>query len=116
MKGLPRKRRRRVPTGPASLGAAAALLGEVFLKVAGLALEVFGGGGRFALDRDVRPDLGVVGIDPQPLAVRVVLGVGLDRVDRALRLADAAVDALVRIDRQEVLALVEAVEDRKSVV
>ena len=54
--------------------------------------------------------LRVFGVDPQPLAVRIVFGVGLDGVDRALRLADAAVDAFVRIDRQEVLALVEAVD------
>ena len=38
------------------------------------------------------------------------LGVRLDRVDRAFRLADAAVDALVRVDDEHVLAFVEAVD------
>src|SRR5690606_31760044 len=65
--------------------------------------------GRRALDRDVRPDLRVFGIDHQPLAVRLVLGVRLDGVDRAFRFADAAVDALVRRDDEEILTLVEAV-------
>ena len=37
------------------------------------------------------------------------IGIGHDRLGRALRLADAAVDALVRVDDQHVLALVEAV-------
>jgi hypothetical protein len=37
------------------------------------------------------------------------LGVGLDRVDRAFRLADPAIDAFVRVDHEHVLALVEAV-------
>src|SRR2546421_17360 len=36
-------------------------------------------------------------------------GVGLDRVDRAFRLADPAIDAFVRVDDEHVLALVEAV-------
>src|SRR5215472_15001059 len=37
------------------------------------------------------------------------LGVGPDRVDRAFRHADPAVDAFVRVDDEHVLALVEAV-------
>jgi hypothetical protein len=46
-----------------------------------------------------------------PLTQRITprLGVGLDRVDRALRLAHPAIDALVRVDDEHVLALVEAV-------
>src|SRR6185437_8213610 len=39
----------------------------------------------------------------RPLSVR------LNRVDRAFRLADAAVDALVRVDDEHIFALVEAV-------
>jgi hypothetical protein len=38
----------------------------------------------------------ILGVDLQPLAVRLVLAVRLDRVDRAFRFADAAIDALVR--------------------
>jgi len=37
------------------------------------------------------------------------LGVRLDRVDRAFRHADPAIDAFVRVDDEHVLALVEAV-------
>jgi hypothetical protein len=33
------------------------------------------------------------------------LGVGLDRVDRAFRLADPAIDAFVRVDDEHVLVL-----------
>ena len=33
------------------------------------------------------------------------LGVGLDRVDRAFRLADPAIDAFVRVDDEHVLSL-----------
>ena len=45
----------------------------------------------------------------QPL-LEAGLGVRLDRVDRAFRLADPAVDALVGVDDEHVLALVEAVD------
>ena len=41
-------------------------------------------------------------------------GVRLDRVDRAFRLADAAIDTFVRVDDQHVLAFVEAVHGRTS--
>src|SRR6185312_9032178 len=37
------------------------------------------------------------------------LGVGLDRLDRTFRLANAAVDALVRMNDEHVLAFIEAV-------
>ena len=37
------------------------------------------------------------------------LGVRLDRVNRAFRLADPTIDAFVRVDHEHVLALVEAV-------
>ena len=40
----------------------------------------------------------------------IALGVGQDRLDRALGLADAAIDAFVGVDDEHVLALVEAVD------
>ena len=52
--------------------------------------------------------LRVVAVELQPL-LGLGLGVGQDRLDRAFRLAHAAVDALVGVDDQHVLALVEAV-------
>ena len=51
--------------------------------------------------------LGVLAIEVNPL-LHVRLGVRADRVGGALRLADAAVDALVGVD-DELLALVDAV-------
>src|SRR5215831_2339723 len=66
------------------------------------------GWGRF-FDRDVRPSLCVFRIQRQPF-LKARLGVWLDRVDRAFRLAHPAVDALVRMDNEHVLALIEAVD------
>src|SRR5262249_60222656 len=64
---------------------------------------------RFALHRDVGPGLGVFSVERQPL-FQAGLGIGLDGVDRAFRLAHAAIDALVRMNDEHVLALVEAVD------
>src|SRR3989344_952304 len=94
---------------PERSGALAGLWREILLELAGLALVLLPVGRGRALHGDVRPHLGVLGVDLQPLAVGFVLGVRLDGVDRAFRFADAAVDALVRRDDQEVLAFVEAV-------
>jgi hypothetical protein len=38
------------------------------------------------------------------------LGVGLDGVDRAFRLAHPAVDALVRVNDEHILAFIEAID------
>src|ERR1700733_13810756 len=65
-------------------------------------------GRRLSLCRDVGPQLGVFGIDAQPF-FDVGLSIGLDRIDRAFRFANAAIDALVGMDDQHVFALVEAV-------
>src|SRR4029077_4187156 len=65
------------------------------------------GWGRF-FDRNIWPDFRVMSIQRQPF-LKPRLGVGLDRVDRALRLAHPAIDAFVRVDDEHVLALVEAV-------
>jgi hypothetical protein len=86
-----------------TLGAAARFFGKVFLELAGFALVLLRIRRRFALDGDIWPDPRILRVDPQPLAVGIVLGVGLDGVDRAFRLADPAVDAFVGVDGQEVL-------------
>ena len=78
------------------------------VEFAGLAVPFLAIGGAVALDCDVRPGLGVVGVDLQPL-VEARLSVRLDRLGRAFRLADAAVDALIRVDDEHVLALIETV-------
>ena len=61
-----------------------------------------------SFDRNIWPDFRVFRIQRQPF-LKPRLGVGLDRVDRAFRLADPAIDAFVRVDDEHVLALVEAV-------
>jgi len=60
------------------------------------------------LDRNVRPSLGVLSVNGQPL-LDPRLGIGLDRIYRALRFANPAVNALVGVDDEHVLPLVEAV-------
>src|SRR5262245_41332447 len=51
----------------------------------------------------------VLPVEFEPL-LEAGLAVGLDGVDRALGFADPAVDALVGVDDEHVLALVEAVD------
>src|SRR5690606_16531468 len=100
-------------TGPTQAGGSGALAwlgGEIFLELAGLALELCSIGRGGALDGYVGPDLGIFSVDLKPFAVGLVLGVGDDGVDRALRFADAAVDTFVRGDDEEILALVETVD------
>src|SRR5215470_8857919 len=84
-------------------------VGGEFLLLVGLALPLLGVFRRLALDRDVGPLLGVLGVERQPF-LQPRLGVGLDGVDRTFGLADAAIDALVGMDDEHVLAFVEAVD------
>src|SRR5487761_2248408 len=65
---------------------------------------------RLALD-DRFPELGEVGVErgELPLLVRNIV-LGEDRLDRALRNAERAIDALVGIDDEEVGALAEAID------
>ena len=65
------------------------------------------GRGRF-FDHNIWPDSRVFRIQRQPF-LKPRLGVRLDRVDRAFRHADPAIDAFVRVDDEHVLALVKAV-------
>src|SRR5205085_6048591 len=83
--------------------------GEIFVELAVLALMLVGVRGAVLLAGDVRPFGGVSGVHLQPL-LQPVLGVGQDRLGRAFRLADAAIDALAGVDDEHVLALVEAVD------
>src|SRR5581483_4538701 len=82
---------------------------KIFLEFALLALETLRFRRGILLLGDIRPGLGVFGVDLEPL-LQPRLGVGLDRIRRALRLAHAAIDTFVRMDHQHVLALVEAVD------
>src|SRR6185295_14947929 len=57
---------------------------------------------------DVWPDLSISSIDLEPL-FESRLSVRFDRIDRAFRLANTAIDAFVRVDDKHVLTLIEAV-------
>src|SRR5687767_7360298 len=61
------------------------------------------------LGRDVGPTLGKLPIELKPL-FQARLGVWLNGIHRALWLADPAIDALVGMDDEHVLALVEAID------
>ena len=67
-----------------------------------------GVGGWFALEVDVGPFSRVFSVDLEP-SVDIELCIGNDGLDRAFRFAVAAIDTLVRVDHQHVLALVEAI-------
>src|SRR5439155_7792041 len=71
-------------------------------------LPFLGVGRGIPLDRDIGPGLGEFRVEAQPL-LQAGLGVRLDRVDRTFGLANPAIDALVGMDYEHVLALVEAV-------
>src|ERR1700687_4811759 len=78
------------------------------LEFVRLPLPLLGvGRGRF-FDRNIWPDFRVSRIQRQPF-LKPRPGVRLNRVDRAFRHADPAIDAFVRVDDEHVLALVEAV-------
>src|SRR6266850_144627 len=92
-----------------ALFALAGLRREVLFELARLILVGIGIRRRGSLARDVRPLHREVGVHLEPL-FRLAVRVGKDRLGRALGLADPAVDALVGVDHQHVLALVEAVD------
>src|SRR6201998_2015473 len=73
------------------------------------ALPLFSVRGRRLFGRDIWPNLRIFGIDAEPL-FQTWLGIRLDRVNRAFRLAYAALDAFVRVDDQHVFALVKTID------
>ena len=58
---------------------------------------------------DIWPDPSIFGINGEPF-FHSRLGVRLDRVDRAFRLANTTIDAFVWVDDEHILALVEAID------
>src|ERR1700692_3803876 len=102
---------RRIAETPVWTARSVALSGvgrKVLLKFVRDALPFLGVRRMLPHDRNVRPSLGVLGIDAQPL-LKTGLGVRLDRLDRTFGLANTAIDALVGMNDEHVLALVEAV-------
>ena len=91
-----------------ALSAALSGIGAEIFDLAGFIPPLVGVGGWFAHAVDVGPFFRVFGVDLEPF-LGVGLGIGNDGFDRAFRFADAAIDTLVRMDHQHVLALVEAI-------
>src|SRR5256885_9768027 len=87
----------------------AGLRGEVLLELVGLVLVGVGVGRRRALARDVGPLDSELRVHLEPL-LRLAVRVGDDRIRRALGLAHPAIDALVRMDDQHVVALIEPLD------
>ena len=75
--------------------ALAGLRRKIFLEFAFGAFEFLGVSRRFLLLGNIRPRFGVFVVHFEPF-FEPRLGVGLDRVSRAFRLAHAAIDAFVR--------------------
>src|SRR4051812_11738537 len=82
---------------------------EVFLELVGLILVRVRIRGRRAFAGNVGPLHRELGVHLQPL-FRLAVRIRNDRLRRALWLAYAAVDALVRMDHEHVVALVEAID------
>lgn len=82
---------------------------EVFLEFIFLIPEFIGIRRRLFLGRYIRPLLRILAIEGQPL-LSTWLGIGLYRLYRTLRLANAAIDALVRMDDEHVLTFVETID------
>src|SRR6201987_3501919 len=81
----------------------------MLFEFVGDALPLFSVRRRRLFCRDIWPNLRVFGIDAEPL-LQTWLGVRLDRVNWAFRLAYAAIDAFVRVDDQHVFALVKTID------
>ena len=80
----------------------------MFLELVGDVLPGLAVRRRLLLGRDIGPDFREIRVEFQELLQRR-LGIGLDRVDRAFRLADPAINAFVGMDDEHVVALVEAI-------
>lgn len=87
----------------------AGLWRKIFLELAFLTLKILGVRRSVLLLRDVRPPAGVLCIDLKPF-LNARLAVRLDGFRRAFRFADTAIDALVRMNDEHVLAFVEAID------
>lgn len=90
-----------------SLSSLAGIGAKVAFKLAGLAFEAVRIAGGFFLGSDIGPFGGVFAVELHPF--KQVLGFRQNGFRRAFRLADATVDAFIRIDDEHILALVETV-------
>ena len=86
----------------------ARLVGEVFFELAVNLRHVVGVRQRVELLGQIRPDFSIFGVDLEPFAV-FVFGVRDDRLRRAFRLANTTINALVRVDDEHILSLIETI-------
>ena len=77
-----------------------------FVRLALPLLRVSGG---IPFDRNIRPSFRIVRVELEP-RLRARFGIRLDCLDRAFRLAHAAIDTFVRMDDKHVLTLVETID------
>jgi hypothetical protein len=82
---------------------------KITLKLVRLAVEFLRVGGRLALDRDIGPHQRVVGVQLEPF-LEVRFAIGQDGLRGAFRFTYAAVDALVGMDHQHIVPLVETID------
>jgi hypothetical protein len=78
------------------------------LEFVRLTLPFFGVGRRVLPDGNIGPCPCVLGVDAKPL-FQTGFGVRLYRIDRTFGLAHAAIDTLIGVDNEHVLALVKAI-------
>jgi len=92
----------------AALVAFAWLLGKVLCQLVGFAIAIGGFGHWVLAQRDHRPEFRVFAVELYPI-FKAGFGIGSNGVSRAFWLANAAVDALIWMDYQHILALVETI-------
>src|SRR3546814_11853041 len=80
---------------PGASVARARVRAEVLFELVRHVLPLVGVARSFLLAGNIRPGLGLLPVDLQPFLGGIDLGIGLDRLDRAFRLAHAAVAAFV---------------------
>jgi hypothetical protein len=99
---------RALGTGGERLVTFARIGGEILCEFVGHADKSVGIGRCRFLSRDVGPNCRVLAVEVEPL-FESRLRIRLDRINRAFRLANTTIDALIRMDDEHVLTLVEAV-------
>ena len=88
-------------SGLAGVGAEQRLLARLVLPIIGIRRC-------FALAGDIGPLLGVIAVEFYP-GGRLIVAIGQNRLGRAFRFADAAINAFIRVNHQHVFANIEAV-------
>ena len=83
------------------------LFAKVFLELTRFGLILLAICWRVFLDGDDGPNFGVFRVNRKPLAVRIILCIRDNSIDRTFRFANAAVNALIRMDEEHRWAFVE---------